>query len=390
MRKKKPPQPFAIPQGAAIYGTVTESFSQGNRTILVHGEGGPTTGVRVKKGVFEITLPATTIVGVSPGPIHIAWDGIGYQICRSLKEIQADDRLTLIGSVEIPPKTPPPLPFGRPPLAPLTCEAIDQLLHRVDEQHWPAIASFRIKKHYPLDVPVPPQTPQHLMGAIRWYASMLYGTEADHYDQFRSQGSYPGWLSRLSDRVIARVMAAVERLDTAEADALLLNYHGLRKDEIERELRKFLWEIGRQYEQGDAPSQKRQRAPAATPVPPQPTPTPSNSPAAESIASQLKRLQNECDLTTAEMAEAIGVDERSVRRHLAEDATPRRTHLAAYEKLFTERSGKTVVLKRPRKGRPHNVRKTSETSEKRPNVTDISGIVLPNALNKSGISPCFV
>lgn len=54
----------------------------------------------------------------------------------------------------------------RPPFDDLTREALDLLLHRVDEEHWPLIAAMRVKKHYPLDLPVPPQAPQHLLGQI--------------------------------------------------------------------------------------------------------------------------------------------------------------------------------------------------------------------------------
>ena len=89
-----------IPFGAAIFGTVTETVSQGVRTVLVHGDGSPNASLFVKRGAFEATLPSTSIVGVTAAPIFIAWDGEGYVIRRSLKEIQADDNLTLIGSVE--------------------------------------------------------------------------------------------------------------------------------------------------------------------------------------------------------------------------------------------------------------------------------------------------
>jgi DNA-binding transcriptional regulator YiaG len=53
-------------------------------------------------------------VGLEAGRIFIAWDGENYVIRHSLKEIQADDNLTLIGSLEgskvqtsLPPKSAP-------------------------------------------------------------------------------------------------------------------------------------------------------------------------------------------------------------------------------------------------------------------------------------------
>jgi DNA-binding Xre family transcriptional regulator len=69
---------------------------------------------------------AVSIVGLPAGPIFIAWDGEQYVIKHSLKEIQADDNLTLIGSLEgskvqtsPPPKSAPnsasPIRSGRMP-----------------------------------------------------------------------------------------------------------------------------------------------------------------------------------------------------------------------------------------------------------------------------------
>lgn len=262
MPKKKPSQPFAIPPGAAIYGTVTEIFVEGRREIWVHGDGGPRTGIRVKRGVFEKVLPSATILNVGTGPVYVAWDGIGYKLCRALREIQADDNLTLIGSIEgVRAQAPPTAPHGRPPLHPLACEQIDQLLHRVDEQHWPTITGMRVKNYYPPDTPVPPQSPQHLLGQIRWYASILMGTEADQYDQFRKDGRYPAWLSGLAERVLERVLTSLKRLDQGDPDCLLLAYHGVAIPAVESELRTVLWEICQQYQQGIAPSQTKTTPP---------------------------------------------------------------------------------------------------------------------------------
>jgi hypothetical protein len=144
---------------------------------------------------------------------------------------------------------------GRPPLHLVACEQIDQLLHRTDQEHWLRITAMRVKNHYPLDMPVPPQMPQHLLAQIRWYASMLFKAEADQYEQFRNDGRYPAWLSLLSERVIERVKTSLERLEDGAPDSLIMGYHGLVWVEIEKELRATLKEISVQYEQGKAPSQ---------------------------------------------------------------------------------------------------------------------------------------
>jgi DNA-binding XRE family transcriptional regulator len=63
-----------------------------------------------------------------------------------------------------------------------------------------------------------------------------------------------------------------------------------------------------------------------------------------SISSQLKKLQAECDITAEKIAEHIGVEPRSIYRHLSGKATPRRNHIAAYEKLFAEKTGRPIRL----------------------------------------------
>lgn len=290
---KKKASKLTIPPGAEIYGTVTETISDGIRKISVHGEAGIGTGILIKRGHFEKVLPSATIVNVLPGPVFVAWDGIDYKLCHSLREIQADDNLTLIGSLEdIPSHIPPSAPYGRPPLDPLTCEAIDQLLHKVDERHWPLITAMRVKKYYPPDTPVPSPAPHHLLGAIRWYATTFFGSEADQYDQFRQDRRYPAWLSHLAERTIAHVWSSVERLETWDSEALLLTYHCLTKEKIEQELKKTLSEIGKQYEQGMAPSQVNSKS-AKTPPEQQPSASVMNSdsedkPEPESIASKRK------------------------------------------------------------------------------------------------------
>lgn len=233
--------------------------------------------------------------------------------------------------------------LGRPPLHAITCEQIDQLLHRVDQQHWPNIVAFRAKRRYPLDEPIPPLTPEHLMSAIRWYASMLYKSEADQYEQFRSDSQYPVWLSRLSDRMIGRVMKALDQLDGADPDALLLSYHGLRKDQIETELKKFLWDIGKQYELGTAPGQRGTGAPE-TIAPIQMGLSRADTPAQGTLGNQIESLIAECEFTKEHVAELLGVDVRQVYRHCAGQTVPRRSHIAIYQNLFSKKLGKTIIL----------------------------------------------
>jgi DNA-binding transcriptional ArsR family regulator len=246
----------------------------------------------------------------------------------------------------------------RPPLHPIVCEQIDVLLHKVDERHWPQIAAMRVKNYYPLDTPVPPQAPEHLRNQIHWYATDLFKTEADQYEQFRSDVRYGGWLSNLSDRTRERVMKALDRLESSDPLAkmigvtgsrgLILGYHGLTTQGVEEELRIMLLELRGQYERGTAPGQTS----AADVLPPPQVQAESpklSEPSRESLAEQIKRLKDECDITAEEIAEALGVVPRSIFKHLSGKAVPRRGHLVAYERLFTDRLGRSVTLQKVKK-----------------------------------------
>jgi hypothetical protein len=381
VRKTKPSQPFAIPKGAAVYGTVRETLSQGQRAILVYGEGGPGTGIRVKKGAFEIALPSTTIVGVPLGPIHVAWDGIGYKLCASLREIQADDKLTLIGSVENTPASDegwliaearkgryaasgvditsasplmimaeaarrgqPTVP-ERPPLPRILCDQIDLMLYKVDKEHFRNLASMQVPHEIPPGEPRPPKRPAQLLNQLQWYASVLFTREVEQYGAVRRDAQYEFWLSRLADRLIARVADAVDEVDRGSNTASL-KYHGLTKVEMVAGLEEILSALVRKYVWEQSPEFLTMKAQMAESPAVEPMPAPvKNLIPEESVAEQIKRLRIECRLTWQNLADALGVDVRSIHRHRT-GAIPRATQIAAYEKLFSEKTGRPVTLKR--------------------------------------------
>jgi hypothetical protein len=113
---------------------------------------------------------------------------------------------------------------GRPPIHAHTKEAIDQALHLVDQTHWPMIAKMRLAKFTPLDIQVPPSTSEHLLNQIEWCASSLFKGEADEYEQFRSNEQHSGWLLGLVERVIARVLVALNRLEEGGPKTILMGY----------------------------------------------------------------------------------------------------------------------------------------------------------------------
>lgn len=65
----------------------------------------------------------------------------------------------------------------------------------------------------------------------------------------------------------------------------------------------------------------------------------------ESIGDQIKRLRNECHLSTEELAIKIGIDPRSVKRHLAGKSRPYPQHLRAYQTVFSDLLNRPVSIR---------------------------------------------
>jgi hypothetical protein len=64
----------------------------------------------------------------------------------------------------------------------------------------------------------------------------------------------------------------------------------------------------------------------------------------ESISVQLNRYREECRFTVEELAEAVSIEPRSVYRHLSGESEPRLRQIGAYERTFSDRLGKKVVI----------------------------------------------
>ncbi len=64
----------------------------------------------------------------------------------------------------------------------------------------------------------------------------------------------------------------------------------------------------------------------------------------ESVAAQLVRLKEEAHLTVQELGDLIGLEDRSIRRHLSADAIPYDRHLRAYEREFSKLLKRKVVI----------------------------------------------
>jgi hypothetical protein len=66
----------------------------------------------------------------------------------------------------------------------------------------------------------------------------------------------------------------------------------------------------------------------------------------ETIAEQLTRLRKESRLTVDALTNALGIDSRSVERHLAGKTTPRIGHIGAYERTFSDVLKRKVVIEK--------------------------------------------
>jgi len=285
----------------------------------------------------------------------------------------------------------------KPPLMPYVYEEIAKSLYKIDKSHRVFLLELRVS--HPGEPganfsPSPPRQPEHLRTAVCFYACELFKTEANEYPV---DPQINHWLSKLQQRVIENVISTIKSLDNSFFSRFLgtegkygLSWHGLSLDDMRQSMNESLDElraktlasyqsaIARETE-GYADSQlveesnpqgrftsalsesmrvgKQADAYAASGVD-----IASGSPlmimaamvargaqqAEEetTLSAQIRRLQNECGISAEEMAEALGIEPRSIYKHLAGQTVPRRNHLAAYEKLFSERLNKSVTLRK--------------------------------------------
>lgn len=141
-------------------------------------------------------------------------------------------------------------PF-RPPLHPVAWEQIKMLLDKVDQRQWPLIASWRVPNYFPPGTPIPSQYPLHFMNTLQVYASQLLKAEADQYEQFRSDERYPFWLSKLTERILQRVLNAVDAVDQTDEKASLW-FQGATRPEVEQAIKTILWDLTHPYTGGIA------------------------------------------------------------------------------------------------------------------------------------------
>jgi DNA-binding transcriptional ArsR family regulator len=66
----------------------------------------------------------------------------------------------------------------------------------------------------------------------------------------------------------------------------------------------------------------------------------------EPTCAHLKRLLGEAHMTVEQLAEAVGIDPRSVYRHLAGEVLPQPPKMFAYQRVFSQALNRTVVIRK--------------------------------------------
>jgi hypothetical protein len=64
----------------------------------------------------------------------------------------------------------------------------------------------------------------------------------------------------------------------------------------------------------------------------------------DTIAAQLQRLRKECNWSAGRLAEAVKFDPRTVTRHLSGETVPHLRNISAYERVFSNRLKRQVVI----------------------------------------------
>jgi len=139
-------------------------------------------------------------------------------------------------------------------------------------------------------------------------------------------------------RVVLRVLAA----EFVDAGFNLKEFWAAMRDKIESVSNSFsLYDTQRRLLEAEfltPPEQKNH----ARPRPSLTSPTPAK---AETVGAQIQRLRVECDLKEEALAEHIGIDIRSVQRHLASEQLPRALTLRKYEKTFPKLLNRQIVIR---------------------------------------------
>ncbi len=233
--------------------------------------------------------------------------------------------------------------LDRPPLGAYVYEEIALAQHKIDLDYAERLRPFYVARWSPIfsSKPLPPKRPAHLSETLCAYACALFDVEAGRYPL---EPTLSVWLQNLANRVEASVISRAFQPGILSGfheglDATL--EHHAPKEQMREEVSKALQSNLQPYLLRHSAA-----ALAETAIISHPAKVSRDATADKPLSKQLAELCEECLWTVEELAEAIELSPRSVYRHLSEDATPRKRQLAAYEKAFSTKLKRQVLLKR--------------------------------------------
>jgi hypothetical protein len=210
--------------------------------------------------------------------------------------------------------------------------------------------------------PRPPKLTARFYLILANYANELFHTEANEYPRYPPSGYFPNWLRNLAQRLEAHVIAVVKDVEASDSEKSF-SYHGVVEKEMRSNIRQRLHaEIESRYNVKYLTSALEVLVeilePLATPPTPYdalvrrtpqkvvaPTPPQTVAPTAAPIfGTELRRLLEEAEWKPEDIAEKIGIDSRTVYRHLNGSVFPTPKTRWAYQGALRERLKKKVVL----------------------------------------------
>ena len=258
-------------------------------------------------------------------------------------------------------------PHDRPKLPPTVYRSIESSQIKIDEYYWKKLQDLQVsvaaatvvRLGFPDLKPIPPEPkrPDALRSVITAYARNLFSAEAARYPV---DSSLENHLARLEERITERVLRTITALEAAGNTRFRnasLAHHGLSiqqmRDTASGEIKLAI--DGRIAQVSTKPKIEAIPAHSASRE---------STDSVEPLSEQIDRLRNECDVSAEKIAEFLHVVPRSIYKHLAGQTVPRREHIEAYQRLFSERLKRPVALKVQRKVRKRaRVAKKSEKGQ---------------------------
>jgi DNA-binding XRE family transcriptional regulator len=190
-----------------------------------------------------------------------------------------------------------------PPLPPLSFEAL-QATEDIEEYAHLSLGRCGDARYY---------NTEKALGIMRTCVIEVLASRLGYYETLDNY--HPKWLGEIREIVVRTVVGLV----------------GVDIHNNEKYYSYFVDQTARRYLTDRA--RKRKKLPSMP-----------SQPKAQPIKNQLDAFRVECRLTVEDIAETLDVSSRSVYRHLSGAAIPRTRQIAAYEKLFSEKLGKSIHL----------------------------------------------